>query len=319
MIKVALFLCILLSKSFVAFSQNNLPVVIYGQANQVKLKIPEQRLSNIAKCNIDVMIPGKNVYGQEVESPSFEFLVDITPQELGIIAIKWEGKTKFRGLATVMACPGDGAFNINVVSNSQQIRELWSKFFKQASAETGECVKVGLNYFNIKYDSLDPLTQLISPEDFKIKPIYEKCDNFFKLPQPKNSISCVIPVLNNLRTICDGSYAERLNDGRLRVISLNDALKLHFEGKTWAISISENVGVKEIRLRADENIKAREIAIREQELRLKEEELKRREEEASRLRNEAERIRAQSDVKKPASPAVNKISPSSSSPNAPGF
>jgi hypothetical protein len=242
------------------FAQNNLQVAFSGQSNQIKLRLPASSLNNIAKCNIDVIIPGVAVYGQEVEAPGFEFTVDVNPQQTGTLTIKWEGKTKFRGLGTVMACPGEGAFQINVESNTQQIKEKWLKYFSQLSSENSECIKYGLMASGIKHESLDPLAQLTSPDDSKVKPVFEKCDTFFKMSQPRKGVSCVLPSQNNLRTICDGVYAERQSDGRLRVISFSTALQLHFEGKQWTVGISENVDIKASRLRLEEDSRLRQAA-----------------------------------------------------------
>jgi flagellar biosynthesis GTPase FlhF len=63
-----------------------------------------------------------------------------------------------------------------------------------------------------------------------------------------------------LRTTCDGFYAERQPDGRLKTISRTEAIQLQFEGKPWTIGVSENLDTRAARLKQEEEDKAKQAA-----------------------------------------------------------
>lgn len=119
--KNLLIIALAICTSKIAFSQTPLMEAYVGQPNQIKLNLPTNVVGNSGKCNIDVIIPDMAIYGQEVEAPNFDFSININPQQIGDLTVKWEGKTKFRGLGTVMGCPGSGSFQITVKDKINQV------------------------------------------------------------------------------------------------------------------------------------------------------------------------------------------------------
>lgn len=240
------------------YAQNQTATV--GQSNQIKFNIPN--VINTNKCNIEVTLPNQQKVGVEVEGPQFIANLEFTPQQAGSIALAWEGKTKVRGLASVFGCPGSGVIQVQVNGNTDQITQQWNQYFAKVPEEIRDCVKVGMDLSQIKYQSLaDPNALLTSPDDPKLKPIYEKCDNFAKQNQPRKASPCTLANQNNLKTICDGVYAERQPDGRLKIISRANAVQLHFEGKPWTVGVIENADARTNRTKQEEEDKAKQAAV----------------------------------------------------------
>jgi hypothetical protein len=201
-----LFILLLSISANISIAQNQ--TAILGQKNQIKFNIPN--VVNLNKCNIEVTLPNQQKIGVEVEGPQFLAIVDFTPQQLGNNFIQWEGKMKFQGFNTVFLCPGSGNIQVQVNANTEQITQQWNQYFGRVSEEIAECVKVGMDLSQIKYESLsDPNAILLGPDDTKLKPIFDKCDNFAKQTQPRKAVPCT---KENLKTICDGVYAERQLD-----------------------------------------------------------------------------------------------------------
>ena len=241
----------------IALSQTQ--TAITGQTSQIKFNIAN--VVNTNKCNIEVTLPNQQKVGVEVEGPQFIASVEFTPVQIGSNAIAWEGKTKVRGLATVFACPGSGIIQVQVTGDTEDVAQKWNQYFSKVTDEIRDCVKVGMDLSQLKYQLLsDPNTVLTSPSDSKLKPIYEKCDNFAKQNQPKKLTPCTIPNLNNLKTLCDGAYVEKQTDGKLKAISRNAAIQMHFEGKPWSVAYSENLDTKATRLKQEEEEKVKQAA-----------------------------------------------------------
>lgn len=250
-------LIILQLVSISAFAQSQLAVS--GQPNQIK--IPITNATNTSKCHIEITLPNQQKVGIEVEPPQFIASFEFTPQQTGSVAIAWEGKAKVRGLNTVFACPGSGVIQVQVNGNTEQVTQQWNQYFSRVPEEIKDCVKVGMDLSQIKYQSLaDPNAALTSPDDLKLKPIFEKCDSFAKQNQPRKASPCNLASQNNLKTICDGVYAERQPDGRLKTISRANAVQLHFEGKPWTIGVIENAEARATRLKQEEEEKTKQAA-----------------------------------------------------------
>jgi hypothetical protein len=195
----------------------------------------------------------------EVDGPQFLASVEFTPQQIGNAVVQWEGKNKLRGLKSVFACPGSGVIQVQVNGNSEQIAQKWNQYFSSVNEEIRDCVKVGMDLSQLKYQVLaDPAVTLTSPEDLLLKPIYEKCESFAKQNQPRKGAPCTLASQNNLKTICDGVYAERQPDGRLKTISRTAAIQLQFEGKPWTVGVLENLAVRTARLKQESDDKAKQ-------------------------------------------------------------
>jgi hypothetical protein len=230
---------------------------IIGESSQLKFNI--SNVTNTNKCHIEVTLPNQQKVGVEVDGPQFLASVEFTPQQIGNNVIQWEGKNKLRGLKSVFACPGSGVIQVQVNGNTDQIAQKWNQYFSTVIEEIRDCVKVGMDLSQLKYQVLaDPTVTLTSPQDPKLKPIYEKCESFAKQIQPRKGAPCTLASQNNLKTICDGVYAERQNDGRLKTISRTAAIQLQFEGKPWTVGVLENLDVRTARLKQEGEDKAKQ-------------------------------------------------------------
>ena len=231
---------------------------IVGELSQLKFNI--SNAINTNKCHIEVTLPNQQKVGVEVDGPQFLASVEFTPQQIGNNVIQWEGKNKLRGLKSVFACPGSGVIQVQVNGNTEQIAQKWNQYFSAVNEEIRDCVKIGMDLSQLKYQVLaDPAVTLTSPQDSKLKPIYEKCEIFAKQNQPRKGVPCTLPSQNNLKTICDGVYAERQPDGRLKTISRTAAIQMQFEGKPWTVGVLENVDVRVERLKKEEHDKIRQV------------------------------------------------------------
>jgi hypothetical protein len=266
MLKIKYLILSSLMLSANSFSQDL--VAIVGQSN--KISFPILNVTNSSKCHIEVLMPNQQKIGIDVSGPEFIASLDYMPTQQGMNIFRWEGKLKSRGLNSVFACPGSGSIQVQVNGNSEQIAKKWEEYFAKSTEEVRECVKYGMDAANLKYQIFaDPGVILTGPDDSKIKPIYEKCDSFMRQNQPNKGVSCTLANQNNVRTTCDGVYAERQPDGRLRTISRLAAIQLHFEGKPWTVGLVENVEVRNNRLKREEEerqkLAAEAVAKREAE------------------------------------------------------
>lgn len=230
-----------------------------GQPSQIRFAIPN--VTNQDKCHIEVSLPNQQKIALDVDGPQFNAEINFTPDQIGSTTLKWEGKRKNRGFNSVNACPGSGVIQISVKGNTEFIAQQWNLYFARVPEHIGDCVKVGMDVSQLKYQVLaDPNALLTGPEDQKVKPIYEKCEAFAKQNQPRKGVPCTLASQNNLRTTCDGFYAERQPDGRLKTISRTEAIQLQFEGKPWTIGVSENLDTRAARLKQEEEDKAKQAA-----------------------------------------------------------
>ncbi len=253
--KKFLYLALFLTLSVNAQNHN----ITLGQPSQIRFAIPN--VTNQDKCHIEVNLPNQQKLAIDVDGPLFNAEVNFTPDQIGSSTIKWEGKRKNRGLNSVNACPGSGVIQISVKGNAEYIAQQWSQYFSKVPETISECVKVGMDISQLKYQILaDPNDLLTGPEDQKIKPIYEKCEAFAKQNQPRKAVPCTLASQNNLRTICDGVYAERQSDGKLKLISRTEAIQLQFAGKPWTIGVNENLDARAARLKQEEEDKTKQAA-----------------------------------------------------------
>lgn len=261
-----------------------------GVPNTVKIKVDS---SNSSKCNIEVFLPWKERIEVEVEPPALEATLQITPPTPGSFTIKWNGKTKLRGLKSVAACSGSGEVQLVAGHTAGTAKPLWDRFFSTLSNDQTECVRVGLEFSKIRIDSIDPNVQSIGPADPEAKQIFARCDSFFSARQAfidrgwsdQKPFPCTV---NNVRTSCEGGYAERMQDGKLRRITKNEAYRFHFENKPWTVSQREPAEMKDSRIAREEAARA-EAERQREERRLAEEKAKRELEERRLAEEKAKR------------------------------
>jgi hypothetical protein len=247
-------LCILTSNA------QPLPVRV-GQPNLVTIKLPSQDLD--LKCNINVSFPGNSVIQKEVTPPNFETQVEIIPQIPGPVNIQWKGALKVRGINSLLACSGDGTIELIASLDPQVVAKQWESTFSKMNSDQLECVKTGLEINQLKYQSIDPDANLTGPDDTKSKQIFNKCDSFLAVKtlwgsKNNNPESFPCNIQTNIKTICEGVYAEKLSDGKLVSISKTQAIQLHFENKPWTTGQRENAEGKQQRAKSEEDQKARQ-------------------------------------------------------------
>ena len=244
---------------FSTISSAQSQTAIVGQATQLKFNI--SNVVNSKKCHIEVTFPDQTKTSVEVDGPQFLAVVDFIPQKIGNVVIQWEGKNKIRGVNSVFACPGSGVVQLQVNGNAEQLAQKWNQYFSQINDEVKDCVKYGMDLSQFKYQVVaDPNTVLTSPDDPKLKPIYEKCESFAKQKHPSKAYSCILPLESNAKSTCDAVYAEKQSDGKLKTITRADAIQLHFDGKPWVIGQIENPDARISRLKQNEENKLKQAA-----------------------------------------------------------
>lgn len=225
----------------VCFAQSTVTVT-FGEKASIPIKIDTG-----STCNVEVTLAGKREQ-ITVEPTNPQILIAFEGNELGVFDLKWEGKFRPRGLKSVAACDGGGTIKVSVQPNTEKRKAEWAKFFSGLSSETARlCVKVGLQQKGLVFESIDPQARLESVSSTASREVFSKCDSFLSArtewgSQDRENFTCTLN--GGVRTRCRGVYAERMPDGRLRTISFEDALKFHFEGRSWTTGISETQEAK---------------------------------------------------------------------------
>ena len=212
-----------------SFAQTSLSVPI-GE----KLLIPI-KVETASPCNLEITIAGK-VEQRTIEPSSANFSIEFETSEIGTFEVKWEGRFRSRGLKSVPACSSSGLVKVATTANTEKRKEEWSRFFASLSADQSACVKAGLRQKSILFESIDPLARLESPSSSASREIFSKCDSFTARrtiwgANNKDDFPCTLR--GGEKSRCRGVYAESMPDGRLRTISIDDAVKLHLEGRPW--------------------------------------------------------------------------------------
>jgi len=231
--------------------------VIVGQ--QATVRIPIENFPRGNKCNIAVYFPNQQRIDVEVVGPDFVAVVNYRPTKAGEDALRWEGRTIWRGLNTIFSCPGMGVVKVAIHPNNELLATEWKEHFSRISLDQRDCIVFGMNRGNLKYETsqLHPDENITSREDTKMDPIYETCRNFLSQEHPsREPVPCTI--LNNIKTTCDGVYAWRGADGRLSRISREDAIRNQFNGWPWTIGLVENSVAQYQRLQLEKEERQRQ-------------------------------------------------------------
>ena len=274
-----------------------------------KVSIPI-RIRTDSTCNIELNIREKKE-SRIVEPGSQPIDIEFQATELGVTEIKWEGKFRSRGLKSVVACEGSGLIKVITVANAQQRSAEWLSFFSTLKPDQLECIKIGLTHRNIKYESIDPLANLESTSSSQARDVFGRCDTFLarRTLWGSNDPKDFPCVLKGERTRCEGVYAEKLPEGKLRPISKEEAIRFHMDGKDWITGQRESAqgkvakeAAKEVAIREEKQRQAAELkakkeaeerAVAEQARKLREEkeqEARRQAEEKLRKDQEARRV-----------------------------
>ena len=253
LLSISLFSMLAISSAQSQEVQLELPVGVQSQVS-LQIKLPNET----GKCNIEITVPGQAKFEREVTAPNFQALVEFTPPAEGSFPIEWRGKLKKRGLNSVLGCDGAGKVMVVGKTSASDIAAKWSDYFSKSKPEAVECVRLGLEINQVLFESTDPAAKLVAPNDSSVKPIFEKCDSFFRQKQPQQNYACTIP--GGIKTFCNELFAERGADGKLSAISKLEAIKLHFNGREWMLAHTETGEAKATRLKSEEDSKKQQEA-----------------------------------------------------------
>lgn len=193
------------------------------------------RVKADATCNVEITI-GANKEQRTAEAPAYEIAMEYVAGEPGTTEIRWEGKFRARGLRSTPGCPGSGVIRVTAVPNTEQRRAEWTRLFAGLRAEQQECLKTGFLHKGLRFESIDPKATLEAPGSPASKEVFAKCDTFLATRPvwgSDNASDFACTLRSGEKTRCAGDYAERLPDGRLRVVSKDEAIQLHMDGKAW--------------------------------------------------------------------------------------
>jgi hypothetical protein len=253
-----------------------------NESTTIKFSLPIK--DSIERCNIQLSTDGWQPIEQTVEAPSYVASIEVVLNRPGDVIINWTGKTKFRGLRSVSACPGQGNITISAIPNYLELEKAWHKVFSEMTTDRRECVEIGLATSSLKWQAASASDPIVGPRDQSIMPIYQKCDTFEqaeriwkqwqRIPGNDGSQFNYRCVIQGIATRCDGFYAERLQNGELREITKSIAINNHFRGISWTTGHRENSAARVAR------------------------ETREAQEEEKRLRAEIDRRRAEDEVKR---------------------
>jgi hypothetical protein len=240
--------------SFSVSAQTEKNNLFTGSASIWNFKLPLD--PSVGRCNIEVTVTGGPTVEQELVGPGFQGQISWTPENPGPVSLNWKGKTKFRGLNTVAACPGSGSLSEVVQPSADLIRRQWSQVMDKLNPQQKECLQIGMQLTGLLMESSDPNAKLTAPSDPATKVVYQKCDAFLA-KKPKDSVPCNIN--SGVRSTCEESWRMEV-DGRGRRLNFADAVQATFENKNVSLALFEKADVREVREKAENEAKAKAAA-----------------------------------------------------------
>jgi hypothetical protein len=212
-----------------AHAQTQIAVAV-GEKKPIPIKIKTE-----TACNVEITIAGKKEQ-RTVEPPNFDLILEFQGAELGATEIRWEGKFRSRGLKSVPACEGNGLIRVTTTPNTEQLKTEWTRLFANLRPDQLDCVKTGLQYKAVKFDSIDPQAILDAPTSTQAAEVFAKCDSFLNTKaiwgagDPKG-FECT--VAGGEKSVCTGVFAQKTDDNKLRPIDKEMAIRLHMDGRAW--------------------------------------------------------------------------------------
>jgi hypothetical protein len=226
---------------------------VLGKTNNLKINV--DKFDFQGKCNIEIFFESGGSIQRAMEPPDFTLSFEYTPSKIGYENIRWAGNFKRTGIFSLLACPSQGSIQVFTKGSNDQTIDRWKEFFSKLGNEQSECIKIGLNYKKIKYQSIDPSVELVDYEEQLVKPIYSKCDSFLAEKQPIKNYTCLI---GSEKTMCDIVYAVKDSQDKLKTISKEMAIQNYIDGKMLIEGQIENIDARTIRIKAAEEAKNRE-------------------------------------------------------------
>ena len=247
------------------------------QANTVVVAARVQNAEQV--CNLEISVQGQAPFEREVRSPDFETRIDITPQDLELVAVSWRGKFKRVNGEVVNACPTQGSTRFVVVSDNVALQTVWRNAFTAMGPANAQCVRTALQLERVRYEWFDTTAKESSPEDRKIQRALIRCDEFVAQKkawgdQNPQGFACTLP--GGLKTRCEGYFTAALK-GKTVPISAEAAIRRQLDAQPWGTGVRETAAAQAARQKQEQARQARLLA---------EEEAKAKAQEEARLREE---------------------------------
>ena len=190
-------------------TSNNLPQTYTYSANGF--------MKNIARCNVEVKVPGVSDFDVIFQDQPFTFTFTVPPtQSNNNLKISFIGKLKF--LANIQPCNFRGEVYLNeIIANEWKyersifIRNAnWANRYNNVLSNVNYCLNVGFAHFGMNFSEdgpYDSTVLYVRPSDDRSKKIFKACDSIIDKQQYlENNVPCTINDKgNNINTICDKS------------------------------------------------------------------------------------------------------------------
>lgn len=257
-------------------------------------------------------------------APTSPIKVSNTYNSAGKYIISVKGELLVRGLTggalpcEVMAAPVEISI-VDPETDTKYIEKSWTSYLGALPPLHLKCMQVGLSALDIKYETRVESDQLVSMNFPSSKRVIEGCQTFVKAIHPKTNVACKVEVAIGFQdSFCDQHYGQQMDGVNFKTITIEEAIKLHIQFKSWILLQTETPDGKKTRLANEQFLREKEeLRAREAEQQ-KEAELKSKKdaEEARRLaaskeeaakREAAQLLAKQQADKKAAEEAANKL------------
>lgn len=253
--------------------------LLAGQPNAVVVAARVQNAEQV--CNLEIVIQGQPAIEREVQAPSFEARIDITPPDVELVTVTWRGKFKRVNDVAVNACPTQGRTQFAVVEDNAALRSAWRNTFIAMGPAKAECVRTALQLDRVRYEWFDMADKETSAEDWKIQRAMTRCDDFVaqkKAWGEQNPKGFACTLAGGLKTRCEGFYTAA-DKGKPVPISAEAAIRRQLDQQPWGTGVRETSGARAARQKQEEAKQARLLAEEaarikaEEEARLREEQM----------------------------------------------
>jgi hypothetical protein len=247
-----------------------------GRANEVVVRASVKTGEPL--CNLLVSVQGQAPVERQVRAPGYEARLSVTPEREGPLTLEWLGQAHREGASLVPACPSGGQTRMLVAADNRLIVAGWTAVLSRMGQAKAECMRTALRLEQVRHDWYDLRDPQEGAEDWKIQRAFAACEAFVDRPKAwgDKSADNHACALASLKTRCQGYFAEKGSDGKLREISADAALRLQLDGRPWTTGVRENTAVKAQRLQRERAEQAR-LERQEQERLLAEEKERERE------------------------------------------
>jgi hypothetical protein len=174
-------------------------------------------MSNFARCNVEVKVPGISPFDVLFQEQPFKFTFTIPPDQGNKnLKITYIGKFKF--LANIQPCNFKGDIFLNeIIANEWKNERIafiknssWANRYDNTISNVNYCLGVGFNHFGLNFSEDPPYDSSVlypRPTEDKSRRIFQACNSIIDKQQYlENNVSCTINDRgNNIKTVCDKS------------------------------------------------------------------------------------------------------------------